>query len=142
MAVGGTFDVLHLGHRKLIQRALELAGDGEVVIGLTSDSFSRDASPFEVRRRNLERYLRDLGGKFTIVEIDDIYGPTLTEHFDAIVVSSETRRNAEKINAERIRRGLPPMRIFEIDMVMAEDGKPISSTRIKRGEIDEMGRIK
>ncbi len=39
--VGGTFDPLHDGHKRLLTRSFELAGpDGYVVIGLTSDSFA------------------------------------------------------------------------------------------------------
>ena len=31
--------------------------------------------------------------------------------------------------------------ILVIDMVSAEDGQPISSTRIRKGEIDKMGNL-
>ena len=40
--VGGTFDPLHDGHKRLLTRSFELAGpEGDVVIGLTSDSFAQ-----------------------------------------------------------------------------------------------------
>ncbi len=45
--VGGTFESLHDGHKRLLTRWFELPGpDGPVVIGLTSDSFaSRKIQP-------------------------------------------------------------------------------------------------
>ena len=38
IAVGGTFDILHKGHEKLINETFELAD--EVFIGLTSNKFA------------------------------------------------------------------------------------------------------
>ena len=38
IAVGGTFDILHKGHEKLINSTFELSD--EVFIGLTSDGFA------------------------------------------------------------------------------------------------------
>jgi len=40
-----------------------------------------------------------------------------------------------------MKRGLPPIKVIVIDMVPAEDQVPISTTRIKRGEIDRWGRL-
>lgn len=37
VAVGGTFQYLHDGHARLIEKAFEIAGSGKVYIGLTSD---------------------------------------------------------------------------------------------------------
>lgn len=35
----GTFDMLHIGHIKLLQKCKELAGCGKVAVGLNSDEF-------------------------------------------------------------------------------------------------------
>ena len=44
--VGGTFDPLHDGHKRLLTRSFELAGpEGHVVIGLTSDSLCEPENP-------------------------------------------------------------------------------------------------
>ena len=37
IALGGTFEILHKGHRKLLSKAFQL-GD-KIIIGLTSDEF-------------------------------------------------------------------------------------------------------
>ena len=139
IVVGGTFEFLHVGHRELLRRAFEL-GD-EVLIGITSDSFKPGISRgFEERKKAVEEFVSQFGKPYRIVEINDMYGPTLEEEFDAIVVSRETRENAERINEERIKRGLKRMEIVEIPIIVAEDLLPVSSRRIREGEIDEEGR--
>jgi pantetheine-phosphate adenylyltransferase len=40
----------------------------------------------------------------------------------------------------RGRLGLKPVEVVSVDLVKAEDGLPISSTRIKAGEIDAAGK--
>jgi pantetheine-phosphate adenylyltransferase len=79
--------------------------------------------------------------KAKIVKINDIFGPTLKRDFDFLVVSSQTYRNGLKINQERKKLGKEPIKIVRIKMVLAKDGKPISCTRIRKGEIDGKGKI-
>jgi pantetheine-phosphate adenylyltransferase len=46
-----------------------------------------------------------------------------------------------EINNKRVLKGKKPLKILKISFVLAEDGKPISSTRINRKEIDENGNL-
>ena len=146
--VGGTFDPLHAGHRKLLTRSFELAGPGGcVVIGLTTDEFAgRKAHPvrsFAERRRVLEGFIRGrrFGAEFRIEPLADRYGPAPDEDFDALVVSEETLSVGMEINRIRQEKGKRKVDIHQISCVLADDGRWISSTRIHRGEIDPEGRL-
>jgi len=46
-----------------------------------------------------------------------------------------------KINEERVRRGLATVKIVVVGMVPSEDRLPISTTRIRAGEIDTEGKL-
>jgi len=146
--VGGTFDPLHAGHRKLLTRSFELAGEGGcVVIGLTTDEFAgrkaHPVRPFGERRRVLERFIlgKKFKASFRIEPLGDRYGPAPDEDFDALVVSEETLPVGMEINRLRQERGKRKVDIHQISCVLADDGRWISSTRIHRGEIDPEGRI-
>ena len=65
----------------------------------------------------------------------------IRDSLDAIVVSPETEPVARKINEIREQCGMKPLFIETIEFVLAEDLIRISSTRIRRGEIDTFGRI-
>jgi pantetheine-phosphate adenylyltransferase len=143
IAVGGTFDKFHYGHRKLIEKAFEL---GElVVIGVTSNDFSRQKTNVDsckVRMSNLNSFLKKIHENFYIARLDDHYGTTIIEEdFDAIVVSEETEPTAIEINKIREEKGMRKIDIVVISYVVADDGIPISSTRIRKGEIDTQGHI-
>ncbi len=138
VVIGGTFEFLHKAHRVLIDKAFEIGS--EVTIGITADGFKKGVSKdYEERAKRVDEYSRKFGKKYRIVKINDIYGPTIEEDFDAIIVSPETKKNAEKINAERVKNGMKKMQVVLIPMIVAEDLMPISSRRIRVGEIDEEG---
>lgn len=145
IAVGGTFDPLHAGHKALLAKASELSRQGELLVGLTSNEMVRnkfhDVADYNQRFEDILGFVRSQGIEPVIVRLDDPYGPTIKEDFDYIVVSPETHPVALKINTIRRENGLRPLKIILVDYVLADDGLPISSTRIKRGEIDASGRI-
>ena len=149
VALGGTFDPVHDGHRKLFDRAFEL---GDVTVGLTSDELAP-------KTRHVERYVRsyadrkrDLAAEltpradehdreFTIRKLTAPTGIAVEPEFDALIVSPETKDGGERINEIREARGHEPLDIVVVDHVSAADGERISSTRIVAGEIDEHGNL-
>lgn len=105
----------------------------------------RADQPFAVRKLKLEEFLQRSGwrGRYELVELKDPFGPAVADReLEAIVVSPETESRAVQLNLLRKKRGLEPLVIVRIPWVLSEDGKPISSTRIRAGEIDESGRLK
>jgi len=148
VAVGGTFDELHKGHRILLVKAFEV---GEIVlIGLCTDEFAKKmgkphvTAPYEARLKELQAFLQksSLSDKAEIIPLNDPYGKTITDKcIEALVVSEETEKIAIKINQKRSEAQLPQLKIITISMVPAENYKPISTTRIRKGEIDREGRL-
>jgi pantetheine-phosphate adenylyltransferase len=148
VAVGGTFDEFHRGHRTLLLKAFDVGE--KVLVGLCSDRLVESltkphvTAPYNERLRELKEFLRERGflERAEIMPLNDPFGVTLSEGcVEALVVSRETEPMACRINAERARRGLKPLEIVVIDMVPSENHAPISTTRIRRGEIDREGRI-
>ena len=148
IAVGGTFDKLHRGHKTLLDKAFEI-GD-KVIIGLSSDDFvlkmnkPHETAQYSERRKELEAYLEELGlmKRAEIVILNDSYGLTLSDKdLQILVVSEETLKAAEKINEKRKELSLPKLVIISVSMVPAENNTPISTTRIRYGEIDRNGHL-
>ncbi|WP_458204423.1 phosphopantetheine adenylyltransferase [Haladaptatus sp. NG-SE-30] len=149
VALGGTFDPVHDGHRALFERAFEL---GDVTVGLTSDDLApktrnvdRYIRPFEERKRDLEAELRTFADEydreFEVRELSEPTGIATESKFDVLIVSPETKNGGERINDIREERGYDTLDIVVVPHVQAEDGDIISSTRIVEGEIDEHGNL-
>jgi pantetheine-phosphate adenylyltransferase len=147
VCLGGTFDVLHDGHKRLITTAYNLARpSGTVVIGITNIKLSSKQRPiasYQKRTSAIKAFLALLpkGPHVILTSIKDKYGPSIEDAFDVIVVSPETEPVAKEINHLRRQRGKPPLQIRVVPYVLAKDGRPISSTRIRNGEIDEHGTL-
>jgi pantetheine-phosphate adenylyltransferase len=148
VSVGGTFDVMHKGHWFLLEETFNVGE--KAIVGVTTDEFvaalkkNHAVDTYENRLSDVIEYLDKKGylERAVIVPLNDLYGPTIdSDEIEGIVVSEETEVGAEAINIMRVERGKKPLLIFVITMVLAEDGKPISSTRVRKQEVDRYGRL-
>lgn len=147
VVVGGTFDVIHKGHKVLLKKAFNLSR--LVSIGLSTDEYAKKIKSYPVigygkRKKILEDLLKREGWikRYEIVPLGDPYGVTTSaEDVEAIVVSEETLGRAREINLIRRRKKLYPLDIICVGMVWAEDKKPITTTRIREGEVDLEGTV-
>ncbi len=148
VSVGGTFDVIHKGHWFLLEEAFQV---GErVIVGITTFEFAKSLGKshfidsYEKRLMDVKNFLEEKRflKRAEFVPLNDPYGPTIiSNEIEGIVVSEETETTAEVINQRRANLGKRPLLIFVIKMILAEDGKPISSTRIRCQEVDRYGRL-
>jgi pantetheine-phosphate adenylyltransferase len=149
VACGGTFDLLHAGHKSFIKNVL--SNTEAVVLGLTSDGYVKSfkngnsIEAFETRKKVLEQFLDSINARerVQIISIDDFYGPLLTNDFNvqAIAVTEQTEHMVLDINQKRKEKKLPELEKISIPLGMAEDGKAISATRIRNGGINRDGRL-
>ena len=148
VAMGGTFDILHTGHIELLKKSFKIGKF--VIIGLSSDSLVKVKlkkninNSFEVRKRNLVSIIDSEfeSTQYEITELEDVFGPLMfSEKVDCMVASSETSYRGKKVNEIRTRMGLPAIDIVSVELILAKDGLPISSSRIRANEIDQVGNI-
>lgn len=148
VVLGGTFDRLHVGHEALLTVAFRAGRT--VAIGLTTERFLAEhpkpaagrIQAYEVRRRALGRWLiaRYPHSRWTVVPLENRFGGSVEAGVDALIVSADTLGGARAVNAERRRRGFPPIPTLIVPLVLADDLRPMSSRRIRSGEIDRIGR--
>ncbi|MGI0029039.1 MAG: phosphopantetheine adenylyltransferase [Nitrososphaera sp.] len=147
VATGGTFDEIHVGHMALLAKAFQIGK--KVIIGVSSDEFAIKRGKklnhnFGERVENLKGTIRRefVSAKFEIAKLDADFGPAVTSgEVAALVASAETQSKGRVLNEMRANRGLKPVRVIAVKLVRAEDGSPISSTRIRQGEMDSKGRL-
>jgi pantetheine-phosphate adenylyltransferase len=146
LVVGGTFDNLHAGHRRLLGEAFRHSR--RVGIGLLVDSLVRKSpgkgqgvAPYEVRKTHLEAWLKKWfpAMRWYTAPLEDRLGTTLDPQTPAIAVSEETFPAAVKANAWRVSHGRSPLTVVLVGRLYGEDLLPVASRRIRRGEIDSEG---
>ncbi|ELR09879.1 hypothetical protein VC83_03274 [Pseudogymnoascus destructans] len=201
VAVGGTFDHLHAGHKLLLTAtALMLQpplhtsqSHRRLIIGITGDellknkkyaeqleswkrreegvvnfllpllSFTTLSSSEDITRtpfgtpvvngRGVSTHLKSANLTIECVEIQDPFGPTITDaSVSALVVSGETRDGGAAVNTKREEKGWEALEVFEIDVLdSGEDAggggegaegfaAKISSTAIRRRRAEESGK--
>ncbi len=147
VAMGGTFDIIHKGHIKLLSSAFSVST--KVIIGLTSDEFTKRKgkkifNTYDKRFENLENVIKKnfVGKEYQISRLDDDFGPAVLEKdVEALVVSDETQNQGDVLNQLRAKKNLPPVKVISVPMVLAKDGNRISTTRIRNSEIDAEGNL-
>jgi len=130
VCVGGTFDGMHYGHRKLLTLAISSVlpqnGGGKLMIGVTVDkmlqhkSYSEFIPPLHERMQGVREFVHRLApglqNCIKIVPIEDAFGPPgkanseMAANFDALVLSHETLENGHLLNQYRTETlGYPPL---------------------------------
>lgn len=147
VAMGGTFDIIHIGHVALLERAFSVSS--KVIIGLTSDELARKKGKkpchtyqerFDALKLFIEKNFPEKS--YVISPLDNDFGPAVIEQdVGALVVSEETAHQGEALNNLRKQKNLAPVETMVVPMMLASDGNRISSTRIRNSEIDTQGNL-
>jgi len=147
VAMGGTFDIIHSGHMALLNKAFSIST--KVIIGVTSDQLAvkKKKNPendyskrISLLKSTIEENFPD--SAYEISKLENDFGPAvLEESVKALIVSKETSDKGTLLNKLRAERNLPPVKIVVVPIVLAKDGKAISTTRIKNSEIDSHGNL-
>ena len=155
VAVGGTFDGLHYGHRKLLTLAVSSVTPvtGKLMVGitvdemLTSKQFAEYIPSLKERIKGVREFLHRLApgmkNRIIIEPIADAYGPPGKvpegSKYDALVLSHETLDNGVKLNHYREETlGFEPLTLL---CTRRTEAYGMSSTTLRRlrsmAKIDE-----
>ena len=147
VATGGTFDVIHKGHIALLSKSFSVSE--KIIIGLTGDEFAarKEKKLLHSYSQRLESLIKVIeknfpGSDYQISKLDNDFGPAVLEgNVQALIVSEETQYQGDVLNRLRSEKNFPHVDIIIVPMVLANDGKRISTSRIKNSEIDSEGNL-
>ena len=142
VCVGGTFDGMHYGHRKLLTLAVSSVqpGTGKLLVGITVDAMLQHKEyadlipPLQERMQHVRDFIHRLApgmkNRLRIVPIEDSFGPPGSgSDFDALVLSHETLDTGHYLNQHRIKSGLAPL---ELLCTRRTEPHGMSSTALRR----------
>ena len=141
VALGGTFDPIHPGHKLLLKTAFQVSS--HVVIGLTTEAllkhkkFRHLIHTYEDREKNLSEFLQNhlkiSTEQFSIVPLIDPYGPTISDpRIQALICSQETYVTGQKINKIREKHKISPLILVVVPLLKDSTEEKISSSKIRK----------
>ena len=104
---------------------------------MTSDSLAKEKDYrielwVERRQRILDSLSQDIHHRLSFHILTDALGPAPThENADAIICTTETLSNCEKINSLRVKNNLEPLHIILVDHALDWMNRTITSTNIR-----------
>jgi len=146
VGLGGTFDHFHEGHEAFLEFA---AKQGEnLMIGITaqhltsSKSNAQTIEPFRVRAKNVANWCKKYQVTHEIVQLFDIYGPTLEDkRIQALAVTEETVSGADTINHTRQAANMKELPVYICPMLPNELGQPLHADQIRAGTANRSGTV-
>ncbi|PWZ01871.1 WD40 repeat-like protein [Testicularia cyperi] len=148
VALGGTFDHLHVGHKILLSMASLIATE-RIIVGVTDDAMLTKKSNAHLledissRIRSVEAFIGLVRLGFSplrrsVVKLEDVAGPAATEvDLEALVVTDETLSGADFIDAKRKENTLNSLDNWVIGVVGSEgqtdlqgDAKALADSKI------------
>ncbi|KAI3437923.1 hypothetical protein D9Q98_000368 [Chlorella vulgaris] len=145
VAVGGTFDRLHAGHRLLLAATAVVATE-QIFVGITADKLLASKKnrelleSYEERQAAAVAYMELVNPRASVMAgpLTDPSEPPLCAfdpEFDAIVVSEETVPGAHTINQVREKQGFPPLTIVVVGLIYSRHSQAkLSSTDLREAD--------
>lgn len=145
VAVGGTFDRLHAGHRLLLAASALLARDS-LFVGVTGDALlagkahKERLQPYATREAAAASFAVAVRPALAVetAPLLDPAAPTAADvdpAMTALVVSQETVGGGDRICAGRVAAGLPPLALAVVGLVGGGGGdSKISSTDLRAAD--------
>lgn len=139
IALGGTFDHLHVGHKILLSMAA-LCATSKIIVGVTDDSMltkkksAHLLEDIDVRIKRVSTFLATFRRPMydlerDVVKLQDVAGPAGTvADIDALLFTDETVSGADFIDKEREKNGLNKLERLSIGVIGAQGETDLSST--------------
>lgn len=147
IAIGGTFDHFHAGHKDFLLFAKEISKN--MVIGITDQNMSLSKpfpeliQPLYQRKQAVSLFCNQSNINAKIITLFDPFGPTIEDNnIEAIACTTQTVGGANKINEIRSKLRLKelPVHIQQLKKDKLNLGV-ISAERIRAGEINRDGEV-
>lgn len=127
VAVAGTFNYLHSGHKLLLSAAALLSN--QIFVGISSDALLKKKNnaeliePFEIRKaivnQFMERFKKDAKFDYWLVESSETGSDK--KNLEALVVTKETEPGLGRFADKRKELGLAPVEAVILDVVESQD---------------------